>query len=94
MSHPAPNAHLPDDAALEAERRTLDACFLGPYGENDTLLEKLLVVYVVLGVLAMREKRSRTQRAAFYVAALATFLFIYGIARAHHPAGWLLPLLG
>ena len=54
----------------------------------------LLVVYVVLGVLAMREKRSRVQRAVFYVAALATFLFIYGIARTHHPAGWLLALLG
>ncbi|MBP7367879.1 MAG: pyridoxal-dependent decarboxylase [Pseudoxanthomonas sp.] len=46
MSHPAPNAHLPDAAALEAERRTLDACFLGPYGENDTLLEKLLVEFL------------------------------------------------
>ena len=25
---------------------TLDACFLGPYGENDTLLEKLLVEFL------------------------------------------------
>ena len=29
-----------------AERRTLDACFLGPYGENDTLLEKLVVEFL------------------------------------------------
>lgn len=33
-------------ARLEAERRTLDACFLGPYGENDTLLEKLVVEFL------------------------------------------------
>ena len=24
----------------------LDACFLGPYGENDTLLEKLVVEFL------------------------------------------------
>lgn len=27
-------------------RHTLDACFLGPYGENDTLLEKLVVEFL------------------------------------------------
>lgn len=52
----------------------------------------LVVVYVILGVLAMREKRTHRQRAFFYVAALATFAFIYGIARMHNPAGWLLLL--
>jgi glutamate/tyrosine decarboxylase-like PLP-dependent enzyme len=30
----------------EAEQRTLDACFLGPYGENDGLLEKLVVEFL------------------------------------------------
>ncbi|MFT3756080.1 MAG: SirB2 family protein [Pseudoxanthomonas sp.] len=54
----------------------------------------LLVAYVLLGVLAMRPQRTRAQRAGFYVAALATFVFMYGIARFHHPLGWLLPLLG
>lgn len=29
-----------------ARDHTLDACFLGPYGENDTLLEKLLVEFL------------------------------------------------
>ncbi|TCZ82439.1 pyridoxal-dependent decarboxylase [Lysobacter sp. N42] len=43
---------LPDDLPhraaqlAEHERRTLDACFLGPYGENDTLLEKLVVEFL------------------------------------------------
>src|SRR5690349_15231023 len=35
------------DLAPEAPRdHTLDACFLGPYGENDTLLEKMLVEFL------------------------------------------------
>lgn len=42
-----PNVSRPtDDLAHEAERRTLDACFLGPYGENDALLEKLVVDFL------------------------------------------------
>jgi uncharacterized membrane protein SirB2 len=49
----------------------------------------LLVVYVVLGVLAMRPARTRRARALYYAAALFAFASIYGIARAHHPLGWL-----
>lgn len=52
----------------------------------------LVVAYVILGIFAMRPKRSRPVRAVFYLAALATFVFIYGIARMHYPAGWLLLL--
>ena len=63
---------------------------------NGWLLVKvcLVVVYVVLGVFAMRRGRTRRARAICYVAALLVFAAIYGIARAHHPLGWLLPLLG
>lgn len=32
--------------ASDARMRTLDACFLGPYGENDALLEKLVVEFL------------------------------------------------
>jgi uncharacterized membrane protein SirB2 len=49
----------------------------------------LLVLYVVLGSLALKRARSRRARAAFYVAALATFGLMYSIARAHHPLGLL-----
>jgi uncharacterized membrane protein SirB2 len=49
----------------------------------------LLVVYVVLGSLALKRARTRRSRAAFYVAALATFGFMYFVARAHHPLGLL-----
>lgn len=49
----------------------------------------LIVVYIVLGILAMRRARTRRARAICYVAALAVFGFIYTIARAHHPLGFL-----
>jgi uncharacterized membrane protein SirB2 len=47
----------------------------------------LLVVYVTLGTLALRRARSPRLRAACYFAALAVFLFIVSVARAHHPLG-------
>ena len=58
---------------------------------NGWLLVKLvlIVVYVVLGILAMRPQRSRRDRALYYAAALLVFATIYGIARAHHPLAWL-----
>lgn len=49
----------------------------------------LIVGYVVLGVFAMRPGRTRRARAICYIAALLVFATIYGIARAHHPLGWL-----
>lgn len=49
----------------------------------------LIVVYVVLGVFALKRAKTRRARFGFYLAALATFLGIYSIARAHHPLGFL-----
>ena len=57
-----------------------------------TLKLLLLVVYIVLGVFALKRASTRGRKAIFYVLALATFLAIVGIARMHHPAGWFLPL--
>ena len=51
----------------------------------------LVVAYVVLGMFALRHGRSRTARTTCYVAALLVFIAIVGIARMHHPLGWLLP---
>lgn len=47
----------------------------------------LVVVYIVLGVLALKRAKTWRARFGFYVAALATFLAIYTIARTHHPLG-------
>ena len=56
-SHPPVAASLEGDAAIapiarldlhgaDPQRRMLDACFLGPYAENDGLLEKLVVEFL------------------------------------------------
>jgi uncharacterized membrane protein SirB2 len=51
----------------------------------------LVVTYIVLGVFALKRAATRRRKALFYVLALATFLAVVGIARMHHPWGWLLP---
>lgn len=48
----------------------------------------LLVPYIVLGYLALRGETRRVRLAAFAGAAL-TFLYIYSVARAHDPLGFL-----
>lgn len=47
----------------------------------------LLVVYVVLGTLALKRGRTRTAQVASYFAALTVFLFIVSVARTHNPWG-------
>ncbi len=54
----------------------------------------LLVAYIVLGSLALRRARTRPARAMAFAAALATFLLLFSVARARHPLGALLPLVG
>ena len=49
-----------------------------------------LLCYIGLGIAAFRAGRSRRAMAVLVAAALLCFLQIYGIARAHHPLGWLL----
>lgn len=63
---------------------------------NGWLLMKLalLVAYVVLGVCALRLARNPRTRVICFVAALAAFIWMYTIARAHHPSGWLQTLAG
>lgn len=55
---------------------------------NGWLLVKVVLVatYVVLGVLAMRSRRTST-RVVLFALALLTYAQIYFIARAHHPLG-------
>ncbi|MDR6840035.1 SirB2 family protein [Pseudoxanthomonas sacheonensis] len=54
-----------------------------------TLKLVLVVVYVVLGSLALKRGRTAGVRAGSFVAGLAVYLTIVGIARIHHPWGWL-----
>jgi len=47
----------------------------------------LLLVYIVLGSLALRRGRTRTAQVTCYLAALLVFAFIVSVARAHNPWG-------
>lgn len=47
----------------------------------------LLIVYIVLGVFALRRGRTRAIRATFFGAAVLVFLFIVSVARTHDPLG-------
>jgi uncharacterized membrane protein SirB2 len=53
----------------------------------------LLVSYIVLGTFALKRARTRRAQGWCYAAALAVFLLIVSVARAHHPLGILGPLL-
>ena len=52
----------------------------------------LLVVYIVLGVFALRRGPTRAIRAACFLAAVAVYLFIASVAHAHDPRGVVLLL--
>ncbi|MEO6365252.1 MAG: SirB2 family protein [Luteimonas sp.] len=54
----------------------------------------LVVVYVVLGSVALKRGRTARVRTWCLIAALADYATIIGIARAHHPLGWWLPWMG
>lgn len=49
----------------------------------------LLVLYIVLGSLALKRARSLEVRAASYVAAVVVYLFMVSVALARHPLGFL-----
>jgi uncharacterized membrane protein SirB2 len=49
----------------------------------------LLPVYVVLGSFALKPGRTARLRVTCWLAALAVYATMFGIARAHHPLGWL-----
>jgi len=83
-----------DTALLTAALMLLTALKLNPFAVPWLSVKlALLVVYVVLGSLALKRARSRRARAGFYVAALVTFGFMYFVARAHHPLGLLQGLM-
>ena len=52
-----------------------------------TVKVTLVVVYIVLGVFALKRAKTPRGRLGCYFAALFTFFCIYSIARAHNPLG-------
>lgn len=49
----------------------------------------LVVAYVSLGMLALRDSTAPPIRRLSFAAAMLTYVTIVGIARAHHPLGWI-----
>ncbi|MGV8940973.1 MAG: SirB2 family protein [Lysobacter sp.] len=84
------------DTALLTAAMMLLTILPGAMFANGWLTAKLLllVVYVVLGMYAIKRGRTRLAKAGFYVAALLSFAMVYSIARAHSPWGFLHGLVG
>ncbi len=53
----------------------------------------LLVVYIVLGTLALKRGRTRGAQIGCFIAALAVYLFIVSVARSHNPWGAFAPFI-
>ncbi len=49
----------------------------------------LLLIYILLGSYALKRARTFGVRLACYSTAITLYLFIAGIALAHHPLGWI-----
>jgi uncharacterized membrane protein SirB2 len=50
----------------------------------------LLIVYIVLGVIALGDKYSRSKRITAFFAAVAVFFYIVGIAISKTALSWLI----
>jgi len=47
-----------------------------------------LVIYIILGVIALNRLDNYRVQAASFIAALSTILFMVSVARTHHPLGY------
>ncbi len=53
----------------------------------------LLIVYIVLGSFALKRAKASGAKAGYFAAAVATYLFMFSIARTHDPIGVLRAIL-
>lgn len=80
-----------DTALLTAALMLLTMLRLSPLNTPWLALKMgLLVAYVVLGSLALKRAPTPASRRACFIAALAVYGLMIGIARSHDPRGWLL----
>ena len=79
------------DTALLTAAMMLLTILPGAIFANGWLAAKLvlLVVYVVLGSLALKRAHTPRSRLVCYTAAILVYVSMLGIARMHHPLGWL-----
>jgi len=81
-------SYLVDSALLGAALTLLYILDLNPFsvGWLGTKIA-LLLLYIVLGSLALKRARTARMRLVFYVASLLCFVFMFTVARTHHPLG-------
>ena len=81
--------HLVDTVLLASALGLAFTLRLNP-ASTPWLLAKLvaLVVYIVLGALALKPRLSRVSRSGAFAAALATFGYIVSVAITKQPGGW------
>ncbi len=79
------------DTTLLTAALMLSSILPGAMFANGWLTTKLvlLVAYVLLATLAMKRAHTPRARLAFYLTALTTYVYMLGVARMHHPLGWL-----
>lgn len=79
------------DAVLLTAALMLVAVVPAAMFANHWLCSKLalLVVYVIVGSFALKRGQSQSIRRACFIVALIVYATMLGIARAHHPLGWL-----
>lgn len=89
MALPVRLASYSIDTVLLTAALMLVTMLPGAVFANGWLTTKLvlLVVYVVLGSFALKRARTLRARQLYFVAASATYLFMFSIARAHDPLG-------
>ncbi|MFC5568663.1 SirB2 family protein [Lysobacter yangpyeongensis] len=77
------------DTALLTAALMLVTILPGAMFANGWLMVKiaLVVLYIVLGVFALKRARTRRARILCYFAALAVFASVYATARTHQPLG-------
>lgn len=90
-----PNAGLAKYTSYTIDTVLLTAALMlvtilpGGFFANGWLAVKiaLLVLYIVLGTIALKRGKTPRARGIAYALALATYAFIISVARAHHPLG-------
>lgn len=79
-----------DSLLLTLALMLLTMLHLNPFSQPWLVCKlSLLVVYVLLGVYALRRARTPRGRGLCLLAALTVYGAMIGIALAHHPYGWL-----
>ncbi len=82
--------HVVDTLFLASGIAMLFMLTLNPF-KVDWLVAKFvaLLVYIVLGTIALKRGRTRGARVIAACAAVAVFIYIVGVAINHSPASWL-----